>query len=373
MQINRKLLIAELKWIRRFAPKKTTIPILSHVLFEVDGKRLTLTATDLETAGVTVADGAGRGHWSVTAPVTMLANYLDKVDEDEVSLSADETHRLIVTHGAASRMVTAGMSKESYPELPAAPEPIATLSRLPLAIERVGFAISKEESRFTLNGALLEVKNGAAHLIATDGHRLSRAPIACKGAEKIRALIPKFALMKVGDEAEECRFAADDSHLFFSWPSRRIITRKLTGKFPDWERVMGDSFANHIILPVKTTLKTLTRVAVCAGERSRAVRFTVEGDVLTIFASSVETGEASGAVAGKRGEGVTPLVGGYNANYVSEFLSNTEAQNVAFCWQADDKPNPEDANPGKVVTGGQKAAMFTTSDFWAYILMPMKI
>jgi DNA polymerase III sliding clamp (beta) subunit (PCNA family) len=127
---------------------------------------------------------------------------------------------------------------------------------------------------------------------------------------------------------------------------------------------------NHIIIPTKSTLKTLERVAVYADERSRAVKFSITGGLLTIFASSVETGEAEGKVMGKRGEGATDLEAGYNANYVADFLCATDFQNVAFGWQADTLKAD-----GITVDrrGGTMAAVLTTHDGWQMAIMPMRI
>ncbi len=355
MQIQRKALLAELSWVQKFVERKTTIPILSNIMFDVDGKRLTLTGTDLEIGGITSVEGHGRQKWTTTAPVAKLIQYLQKVDEEEVILGRAENHWLVVTHGTSSTRI-AGMAGESFPELPKFPKESLTLGRLPLAIGRTAFAISAEESRFTLNGALLEVDEDEARLVATDGHRLSLAPLQVKGKTKLQALIPRKALDKAVQFDSDPAFGMDDSHAFFDWGQRKVVVRKLTGNFPDWRRVVGDDFPNHIFLPVKSTLKTIERVALYADERSRCVKFIINNGKLKVYASSVETGEAEGTVPVKVGEGGGPFEYGLNADYVTDFLSRTEYANVAFCW-SDQK----------------SASQFVTEDQWRYVVMPMRI
>ena len=357
MQLSVKALQTELQWVKSFIEKKTTIPILSNVLFEVSGKRLTLTATDLELAGVTSVEGCGIGDWAVAVPVGKLIQYLGKVDEEEITLAATDNNWLTVTHGS-SKTTIAGMSKESYPELPAAPDTQVTLRNLPLAIARTSFAISPEESRFTLNGALLEVDaDGKARLIATDGHRLSFAPVQARGnTERVRALIPKKALTEAARMDEDCALSVNDDHVFLSWRQRRIVTRKLKGNFPDYQRVMPEDFPSHVMIPVKSTRKTLDRVALYADERSRAVQFRIANGKLTIFASSVETGESEGTVAVQPGGGDNLLTIGLNADYVNDFLSRTDVQFAAYCWH--DK---------------KSGSQFMTGDGWRYVVMPMRI
>ena len=353
MEIQTKALKQELQWVNRFAKSKSTTPILQNVLFDADGASLTLTATDLEASGVTAVAARGQEKWSVAVPVRKLIQYLDKVDEDEIALSAKD-NTLTVQHGALMRVI--GMSRESYPELPVPTATQAVLGRLQLAVERVAFAISKEESRFTLDGALLEIDEDEGRLMATDGHRLSVAPVQTKSASKFSALIRRAALLEAGRSDGECALSTSDDFVFMSFGQRRIVVRKMTGNFPDYRRCLRDDHPSHVMLPVKSTLKVLERVAICADERSHAVRFDIEDSKLTIFASSIDNGEATGAVAVQMGEGAGPLEAGYNAEYIIDFLSRADAQFVAFCYQ-----------------DAKSMITLATTDQWLYSVMPMRI
>ena len=356
MQVSTKALLTEVTWAARFLESKTTIPILSTVLFSADGGTLTITATDLEVGGITSIAG-GTGKWAVCVPVKKLIQYLAKVDESDVTIKASADHVLIVTHGTNSMRVT-GMSREAFPELPTFPEPAITLRGLPLAVKRTAFCVSKEESRFTLCGANLEIIKGNANLIAADAHRLGIAPLQIAnndGEYSVNVLISKFALTEAGKLDGDCTFALDDNHVFLSWGNRRIISRKLAGNFPDYRRVTGKGeYYGHCMLPAKSTLKVLDRVAVCADERSRAMQFTVKDSKLTLYASTIETGEAQGSVAVQQAEGEVEI--GLKCEYVAEFLGVTDKQFVSFAW-----------------TDKKSIVEFGTGDGYRYLLMPMRI
>jgi DNA polymerase-3 subunit beta len=354
MQISTKALREELAWCQRFIETKSTIPILQNVLFEAVGGTLKLTATDLEVAGITTVKGSGKGKWACTAPVKKMIQYLAKVDEEAVNLSATDNHWLVIAHGTAKTQ-TAGMSMGSYPTLPAAPEALATLRGFALAIKRVLFCVSKEESRFTLNGALLEVDGDGARMVATDGHRLSVAPLKVTGVDRPSVLFPKNALIEAGRFEEDCTLSTDEDHIFLDFGQRRIVTRKLTGNFPDWRRACKDDYPGHCMIPVASTLKVLNRVALYADERSHCVQFTLESGALKVFASTVEDGEAQGTVPVQLAEG-PPLTIGLNADYVTDFLTRTGAQNVGFCY-----------------TDGKSNVQFVVGDTWRYVVMSMKI
>ena len=168
-----------------------------------------------------------------------------------------ENHWASITCGR-SRTRIAGMSRESFPELPQMPEPIAEIPVKTLAsmIARTSFAISMEESRFTLNGALLLMRPEGLTMVATDGHRLAYVQAAPAESGYGRQAVPRADAEegdgRVVEAVRRCRrrtrkaiFAGDDNHLFFQVGHRLLITRKLTGNFPDYERVLPKDHHAH--------------------------------------------------------------------------------------------------------------------------------
>ena len=360
MRIATKNLLAELTWANKFTERKTSIPILTHVLFEAADGRIKLTGTDLETAGLTMVEGQGTDTWTVAVPVDKLIKYLQKVEEPDVILSASDTHKLLVAHGKDGSM-TAGMSRESYPEPPAIPAAQATLRNLPWAVDRTAFCIAKEESRFTLDGALVEIGPDGSQMVSTDGHRLSAAPLDVRTKETLRAVVRAFALTEAAKIEGDWTIALDDAHVFLGCGRRHIITRKLENNFPDYKRVMFSEAYGHALIPVKSTLKTLERVRLFADERSQTVTFGTEDNTLTLQAETAENGAASGAIPFQQGEVPVPYRCGFNAKYIAEFLAKADVEHVAMCWQERDKNG-----------NYSSAAMLVTGD-WKYTVMPMRI
>src|SRR5689334_17378571 len=247
--VSKSDLLRELSLSQGVVEKKTTIPILSNVLIEASGGEITLTATDLELGIRCGCPARVKKEGAGTVPARKLLDYVRLLPEGDVNMKFLENHWANITCGR-SRTRIAGMSRESFPELPQMPPPIAqipiqTLSNM---IARTGFAISLEESRFTLNGALLVMRPEGLTMVATDGHRLAfvQATQAESGQvdQQFRALVPKKAmaeLTKLADGAApdaRIKFAGDDNHLFFQVGQRLLSSRKLTGNFPDYERVL---------------------------------------------------------------------------------------------------------------------------------------
>src|ERR1700683_2732044 len=245
--VSKSDLVRELSLSQGVVEKKTTIPILSNVMIEATGDRVLLTATDLELGIRSSCPARVKKEGSGTVPARKLLEYMRLLPEGDVHMKFLENHWANITSGRSKTRI-AGMSRERFPALPQMPPPIAEIPRKILAfmITKTAFASSMEESRFTLNGALLLMRPEGLTMVSTDGHRLAyvQAAAAESGTvdQQFRALIPKKAmaeLTKLADESGpdgKAIFSGDDNHLFFQVGHRLLMTRKLTGNFPDYER-----------------------------------------------------------------------------------------------------------------------------------------
>jgi len=299
-----------------------------------------------------------------------LLDFVRLLPEGDVTMKFLDNHWASITCGR-SRTRIAGMSRESYPELPQMPAKIAELPVKTLAsmISRTQFAISTEESRFTLNGALLLLTPETLTMVATDGHRL--AYVQAKAGEggqvetNFRALVPKKAmaeLIKLADDAgpeARANFAGDDNHLFFEVGHRLLITRKLTGNFPDFERALPKDHLLIATLQKDEIRAAIERVAQFADERSRAIRVQFTNGEVKIFSSSVEMGESEESV---NSEYQGPdLEIGFNAQYLLDFLRAISQDQVAF--ELKDQKSAGELRPaGEGIT-----------DQYRYVVMPMRI
>ncbi|PYV62633.1 MAG: DNA polymerase III subunit beta, partial [Acidobacteria bacterium] len=210
------------------------------------------------------------------------------------------------------------------------PRQLATIpaSIMAAVIDRTIFAISNEETRYTLNGALLLLKPQNVAMVATDGHRLAlvEREVGVQGvSNELRILVPKKAmgglrrLLTEGGEEAQVEFCKDESHLFFTVGERLLISRMLTGQFPNYEAVLPKENNRVVELDKELITAAIRRVALLADERSRAIRIQVDKDRLEIFSSSGEYGEANEVLDAKYGS--EPLQIGFNYQYLLDFLN----------------------------------------------------
>ena len=356
MQINTKELAAELDFAARFIDKKSTIPILGNVALIAEPGKIGLAATDLETAGISSVKTKGEGAWSVCVPARLTLEYLRKVEEEFVELNADGPI-LEITHGHGGKVTINGGSTESFPEIPA-PKATVQLKNLAFAIPRVMFAIVEgaEKSRFTLNGAFMDIGEDGSRMVATDGHRLSLVDLDCEPKDKLRTLIHKKAMFEVNRLVKENTtvwFGMDDNHQIFITGKRAIVSRKLEGNFPDWGRVIPKDPPHKIDIPVTVLSKILDRVVLFGDSRMKGVKFDLQKGCLTVSAMAVEVGKASGQIPvswdGK------PVECGFRAPYLQDILKHCTAPLTE--WHFTDV----------------KGASLFTMNGWSACVMPLRL
>ncbi|MCC7154718.1 MAG: DNA polymerase III subunit beta [Bryobacterales bacterium] len=366
--VNKSDLVRELSLSQGVVERKTTIPILSNVLLEAAGDRLTITATDLEL-GIRCSTPAKVKHQgSGTLTAKKLMDYVRLLPETDLHIKFSENHWATIVCGR-SRTRIAGMSRESYPELPVMP---GALTRIPAGllaslIGKTIFSISNEESRFTLNGALLQLRDDMITMVSTDGHRLALAEASNSlgGAINYKALLPRKAMaellkmtQEVPDKSAGIEFAGDDNHLFFRVGDRLLISRKLTGNFPDYERVLPRSHAYYVEFEKEELKASIERVAQFADERSRAIKTRFEGGEATLHSSLSDSGESEESLPVEYdGPGVEI---GFNAQYLLDFLRALPENKVQFHFK-------DSQSAGELRPGGDGGSTYR------YVVMPMRI
>lgn len=361
-------LLEELELTQGVVERKTTIPILSNLLCETKGNRLTITATDLELSIRTSCEAKIKKEGAGTIPAKKLLDLVRLLPDGEIRFKLLENHWVQITCDRKTYKLV-GMSKDNFPALPDFPHALVKIPAKLLAsvIAKTTFAISMEESRYTLNGALLVLKPTSITMVATDGHRLAMVETDHKFegfSAETRVLVPKKAMSEVqrlaaqaGDEAT-VEFAQDESHLFFQFDGRLLTCRKLTGQFPNYEAVLPRDVNKTVVIERGELQDSLRRVSQLADQRSHAVKFMLAKEGLEISASSPEYGEAKEAIEKEfNGE---PIAIGFNAQYLLDFLSAAADGPISFELKDEQ-------------SAGQLRPLGDESSRYRYVVMPMRI
>ncbi|HSS18646.1 MAG TPA: DNA polymerase III subunit beta [Pyrinomonadaceae bacterium] len=366
--VSKQNLQKELAFVQGVVEKKNTIPVLSNILIESVGEgTIRMTGTDLD---VTIRCDMDAEDISTPGSICVQARKLfeiarllpdakvtfKKEDNDWVTVTCDKT-----------RFKMVGIARDAFPEVPSfksAPTKIAA-DVIKSFIDRTIFAITQEESRYTLSGAKFILDESGAKMVTTDGHRLSyveRKGVSKKGTEEIDTLIPRKTLAELtklssGYEGE-ISLGMDGNHIFFEVGTRLLISRMLYGQFPNYEMVMPKGNDKAIKLDGALLNAAIRRVALMADERSRAIRFHIEPNQLVISSQNAEEGEASETIQTEYDGEVIDI--GFNAQYLQDFLGVIGDAPVAFEFK-----------------DGNSQAQLSPADGgdyeYKYVVMPMRL
>ena len=369
--VSRQELVRELTATQNVVERKTTIPILSNFLIEADGDVLNITATALDQAIRTSAVAKVKKPGSCTIPAHKLYDYIKLLPDGDISIKLLENHWVQIRSGRSNTKMV-GMARANYPQVPEFPSvAVTSISSLTMKtlIARTIFAISNEESRYTLNGALLVIKAESLAMVATAGHRLAYVEKPNEVLEGIsgekRVLIPRKALQELqqllsATESEKVEYADDEHTLFFRVGHRTLSTRKLSGQFPNFEAVMPRDNTKFAVVKSSELSAAIQRVAQFADERSGAIRLRLESNELKISSSSTESGESEDTIdTPYSGD---PILVGFNSGYVLDFLKALNNEGEVRLEFKDSQ------------SAGQMRPEDPDAEYkYRYVLMPMRI
>ena len=363
-------LLKELTATQGVVERKTTIPILSNFLFEAADGKLSITATDLDLSLRTSCPAKVKKEGSCTVPARKLYDYAKLLGEGEISVKLLENHWIQIRSGR-SNIKMVGMARANFPALPLFPAessirlPAKVLHNL---ISKTIFAISSEESRYTLNGALLVLKPESLTMVATDGHRLAHiehlsSRVGISGEMKV--LVPRKAMAELSSllsssDIENVEFAKDESTLFFRLGPRLLTSRQLTGQFPNYEAVLPRDNNKSVTVHCDELSVAIQRVAQFADERSNAIRMRLEKNELKVSSSNTEIGESEDSI--ETSYSGDPMVIGFNSQYLLEFLKVVGSGDVRFEFK--DGQSAGQLRPNEAPDSEYK---------YRYIVMPMRI
>jgi DNA polymerase III subunit beta len=367
--VSKADLLKELTATQGVVERKTTIPILSNYLFEAADDRLSLTATDLDLSLRTSCATKVKKEGSCTIPARKLYDYVKLLPDGDISIKLLENHWISIRCGRSNTKMV-GMARANFPTLPVFPT--AGGVKIPAKVLRamIGktiFAIANEESRYTLNGALMVLKPESITMVATDGHRLAHVERPGEKFEGIsgemKTLVPKKAMNELrilldATDSDHVEFAKDDSTLFFRIGQRLLTSRQLTGQFPNYEAVLPKDNNKSITVKVADFSSAIQRVAQFADERSGAIRMKLEKNELKISSSSTETGESEDSLETNYDGDLVTM--GFNSAYLLDFLKASGADQVRLEFkdsQSAGQLRPEEGEDYK----------------YRYIVMPMRI
>jgi DNA polymerase-3 subunit beta len=365
--VRKNDLLRELQLFQGIVERKNTIPILANVLMEAKGDQVSFLATDLEVGLRSMCKAAVAKGGSLTLPAKKFYEIVKSLPETDIRIAEDKGGVKVAADRFDSRMQT--LPREDFPTLPeAGATPTATLPRTLVRemVAKTQFAITGEDTRYFLNGALFVLRPDSMSLVATDGHRLALVTTRRDGkgaqTDEVRAILPKKTLGELArllaEGDEDIRYERGENHLFFEVGGRLLISRMIDGQFPAYERVIPKGNDKHIEFERDRLTNAVKRVALLSNERSRAVKFQIDKGKVDVTSSSPDLGEAKETLPVEYAG--APMQICFNAQYVLDFLSAVSTDVVSLDLK-------DEVSQAVMKPVGAEGYDYT------YVIMPMRV
>jgi DNA polymerase-3 subunit beta len=335
ISVRKSDLVRELHLVQGIVERKSSIPVLSNVLAEARGGELRISATDLDVSIRCGCEAEVKQEGAITLAAKKLYEIARVLPEADVRLKLLADSWVSVECERSSFKI-AGLPREDFPALPEAKAkkgfelPADVVRAL---VTRTAFAITAEDARYYLAGALLVIDKDGVAMVATDGHRLAyaknRTPL--KGGDGTRVLVPRKAILELGrllEDGAAVVFQQIENHLVFNVGTRVLASKMIEGQFPAFEKVVTASGDKKISVGREALALAVRRVSLLSSERSRAVRLALAPGRVELSASSPDLGEARESLAVEYdGESVEI---GFNAQYLLDFLAAVGTERVVL-------------------------------------------
>ena len=380
--IDKREFLKGLSLMQSVVGRKTTLPILSHILMQWEKDSLYLTGTDLETGIREKLNATSHQEGKASISAKKLYEIVRELPEETIHIQKKENHWITLQCGK-SIFNLAGLDPDEFPSLPTYQDgyfsKISTHLIMEM-IEKTVFAASNEESRYHLNGVLfLQKKQGIEpsgaeqggkeilRIVATDGHRLSfmdRESITIRGIEK-GIIIPKKGVLEIKkimgdrDEEEEMEIYFDQTHGFFKIGKSLVVIRLIDGEFPEYEQVIPKGNDKKLVMEKEKIYGCLRRVSTMASERVEGIKFSLKKNSIELSSYHQDFGDAKEEVEVVY-EG-PPLEIGFNARYLIEALNVIDTKEVIM--ELKDEGSPGIIKP--------LSSIEPSNQF--HIIMPMRI
>lgn len=363
----------------RAVGRQSTLPILGNFLLETENGRLKLSATNLEIGVIARVGAKVEGEGRITVPARLMSNFISNLPAGDTVLLESDGQALKIASGGYQVKIK-GLDAQEFPIIPQQKGEEALIlpaQKFKTALSRLLPCVALNETRIELTGVNMIFTDSELHLAATDSFRLAEEVISLDPAqmEEARALLPQGScilpaatlvevLRVVSPETKEVRLAFEDTQIFFEVDGVQVLSRLISGRFPDYKQIIPAQFSQQVILAKEALLRAVKIATVFTSQASQEVVFRTrpEEGKLVVESRSQEMGENQTMLEAEMiGSIALDLV--FNPRYVLDGINATATSRIAVL--ANDNSTPAafkmvDEESGETMGG------------FVYIIMPIR-
>jgi len=365
VKCSQKALANALNIVNKAVSPNNTLPVLNNILINVEGKKITFSATNLEIAVKTVIDADVINEGSVTIPSKIFSSYVSLLKDGDVELKLEDGMSLSVKASHSETKIK-GISADEFPLIPKIED--ALTYEIPVdsfreSIDQVAFAASTNAVRPVLTGVLFRFKKNELRMVATDSYRLSEKVLKLNTdvVEERDCIIPARTVMELGkiisSQKGNIEVRVANNQVMFKAGDTVLISRLIEGHFPDYEKILPKESKTQCEVVVEDLVLAVKKVNLFVMETNNNVKISVTNDgTLVVATDETQVGEGRADVEVKiKGDNNKVAL---NAQYILDVLSSLHEEKVVL--EMVDKINPVMIKPLKKTE-------------YVHIIMPLKL
>jgi DNA polymerase-3 subunit beta len=332
--VSSSQLLKQLQQISGVINSNTVLPILEDFLFEVEGGKLTVVATDLETVMRIQLDIEARESGKVCIPAKILMDTLKNIPDQPLTFNIDKNFGIEITSDNGKYKVM-GENPDNFPKEPTADDTTSftmSSSALVTAINKTLFAVSNDDLRPAMTGVFFELNKDAIQFVATDAHRLvrfKRTDVVCPRQDSFIVPRKPLNLLKsaLPDNEDEITINYNSNHLFVKHGTTQMSCRLIDARFPDYKVVIPADNPYKLIVNKAQFQSALRRVSVFSNKSTNQVALNISGSELGLAAQDVDFSFEGNERMKCQYDG-EDLTIAFNARFLIEMLNASEGDEI---------------------------------------------
>ncbi len=343
IKVSKSDLSSVIQIVQNIVSTKTTLPILSNILLLCKGDKLKINATDLDIGISCEIPVEIIEEGSITIPAKRFNDILKELPSEDIIIHSKKNNHIDI-EGQKCRFKLNGLPADEFPKFPDFKDPEVIeieQSVLKEMLKLTSFAVSHEESRYILNGVLLEISENIIRIVATDGRRLAKIEKTLEKPVKneIAVIIPIKTIQEINRNLKEdgyLSFIIGKNQILFNINGILIASRIIEGEYPNYNQVIPKKTPKKITLNRSEFLAAIRRANLLTTPDFQAIKFEVFKDKMVISKSTPDIGESREEISiDYLG---TEMIIGFNPNFLIDFLKNIEEESIDMELIGVDKP-----------------------------------
>jgi len=332
--VSSSLLLKQLQNISGVLSTNTTLPILDNFLFKIEGKELTVIASDLETTMSSKLDIEAKEDGAVAIPAKLLMDALKNFSEQPLTFTVKDNFGIEIASDNG-KFKLSGQNGDEFPKIPeleSSAKISISASILSRAINKTIFATGNDDLRPVMSGVYFDLDTEGITFAATDAHKLVRYKNSNAKAEKAASfIVPKKPLnilkSLVGNTSDDINMEYNESNVHFQFDEFNLTCRLIDGKYPNYDAVIPKTNPNRMTVDRVSLLNSLKRASIFANKSTNQVKFSIAGSELSISAEDLDFSNEANERLTCSYDGSDMAIG-FNSRFIIEMLSNLESENI---------------------------------------------